>query len=50
MAENAKHVYDESKIRTLLPLEHIRLWTGMCIGYISSGELSLIQKFSGVLT
>ena len=27
MAENAKHNYDESKIKTLSSLEHIRLRT-----------------------
>jgi topoisomerase-4 subunit B len=37
MAENAKHVYDESKIKTLSSLEHIRLRTGMYIGRIGSG-------------
>ena len=28
MAEDKKHVYDESKIKTLSSLEHIRLRTG----------------------
>jgi DNA gyrase subunit B/topoisomerase-4 subunit B len=37
MAENAKHNYDESKIKTLSSLEHIRLRTGMYIGRIGSG-------------
>ena len=29
MAEPSKHIYDESKIKTLSSLEHIRLRTGM---------------------
>src|ERR1700690_707801 len=37
MAENAKHNYDESKIKTLSSLEHIRLRTGMYIGRIGTG-------------
>ncbi len=37
MAENTKHIYDESKIKTLSSLEHIRLRTGMYIGRIGSG-------------
>ena len=37
MAENGKHNYDESKIKTLSSLEHIRLRTGMYIGRIGSG-------------
>src|SRR5436189_6249159 len=37
MAEN-KHVYDESKIKTLSSLEHIRLRTGMYIGRIGNGS------------
>jgi DNA gyrase subunit B/topoisomerase-4 subunit B len=37
MAENEKHVYDESKIKTLSSLEHIRLRTGMYIGRIGDG-------------
>src|SRR5215469_13634430 len=37
MAEN-KHVYDESKIKTLSSLEHIRLRTGMYIGRIGDGN------------
>ncbi|MBL6763711.1 MAG: type IIA DNA topoisomerase subunit B [Verrucomicrobiae bacterium] len=32
-----KHVYDESKIKTLSSLEHIRLRTGMYIGRIGDG-------------
>src|SRR6201993_3536304 len=38
MAENDKHVYDESKIKTLSSLEHIRLRTGMYIGRIGNGS------------
>ena len=38
MAENAKHDYDESKIKTLSSLEHIRLRTGMYIGRIGDGS------------
>jgi DNA gyrase subunit B/topoisomerase-4 subunit B len=38
MAENAKHTYDESKIKTLSSLEHIRLRTGMYIGRIGNGS------------
>ena len=38
MAENAKHNYDESKIKTLSSLEHIRLRTGMYIGRIGNGN------------
>src|SRR5580658_3028704 len=37
MAEKPKHVYDESKIKTLSSLEHIRLRTGMYIGRIGNG-------------
>jgi len=37
MAEAKKHVYDESKIKTLSSLEHIRLRTGMYIGRIGNG-------------
>ena len=36
--ENKKHVYDESKIKTLSSLEHIRARTGMYIGRIGSGN------------
>ncbi len=38
MAEVKKHVYDESKIKTLSSLEHIRLRTGMYIGRIGDGS------------
>src|SRR6266699_3207861 len=38
MAENNKHVYDESKIKTLSSLEHIRVRTGMNIGRIGDGS------------
>jgi topoisomerase IV subunit B len=38
MAENKKGVYDESKIKTLSSLEHIRLRTGMYIGRIGDGS------------
>ena len=38
MAEPAKHIYDESKIKTLSSLEHIRLRTGMYIGRIGDGN------------
>jgi DNA gyrase subunit B/topoisomerase-4 subunit B len=38
MANNSKHVYDESKIKTLSSLEHIRLRTGMYIGRIGDGS------------
>lgn len=38
MAENKPHVYDESKIKTLSSLEHIRLRTGMYIGRIGDGS------------
>jgi len=38
MAENKKNVYDESKIKTLSSLEHIRLRTGMYIGRIGDGS------------
>lgn len=37
MAKNSKHVYDESKVKTLSSLEHIRLRTGMYIGRIGTG-------------
>jgi DNA gyrase subunit B/topoisomerase-4 subunit B len=37
MAENGKHNYDESKIKTLSSLEHIRLRTGMYVGRIGTG-------------
>ena len=38
MVENKKHIYDESKIKTLSSLEHIRLRTGMYIGRIGDGS------------
>src|SRR3978361_1877580 len=38
MSENTKQVYDESKIKTLSSLEHIRLRTGMYIGRIGDGS------------
>src|SRR5882762_1411599 len=38
MADNKKNVYDESKIKTLSSLEHIRLRTGMYIGRIGDGS------------
>src|SRR5215467_193191 len=38
MAEKTKHGYDESKIKTLSSLEHIRLRTGMYIGRIGDGS------------
>jgi len=38
MAENKKQIYDESKIKTLSSLEHIRLRTGMYIGRIGDGS------------
>ncbi len=38
MADNEKHVYDESKIKTLSSLEHIRLRTGMYIGRVGDGS------------
>ncbi len=37
MADKNKHNYDESKIKTLSSLEHIRLRTGMYIGRIGTG-------------
>lgn len=37
MAASKRHVYDESKIKTLSSLEHIRLRTGMYIGRIGDG-------------
>src|ERR1700753_2959341 len=37
MAEKPTPVYDESKIKTLSSLEHIRLRTGMYIGRIGTG-------------
>jgi len=38
MSDHVKHVYDESKIKTLSSLEHIRLRTGMYIGRIGNGS------------
>lgn len=38
MAAAKKHQYDESKVKTLSSLEHIRLRTGMYIGRTGSGE------------
>jgi topoisomerase-4 subunit B len=38
MADSSKHVYDESKVKTLSSLEHIRLRTGMYIGRIGDGS------------
>src|SRR5258708_23374922 len=38
MADGKKHNYDESKIKTLSSLEHIRLRTGMYIGRIGNGS------------
>src|SRR5258706_6956197 len=38
MADAKRHVYDESKIKTLSSLEHIRLRTGMYIGRIGDGS------------
>src|SRR5262245_12193742 len=38
MPEKPKHNYDESKIKTLSSLEHIRLRTGMYIGLIGTGS------------
>ena len=37
-AAKGKHVYDESKVKTLSSLEHIRLRTGMYIGRIGDGS------------
>src|ERR1043166_9598958 len=38
MADDKKHVYDESKVKTLSSLEHVRLRTGMYIGRIGNGS------------
>src|SRR5437016_8557759 len=38
MPEKPKHNYDESKIKTLSSLEHIRLRTGMYIGRLGDGS------------
>jgi topoisomerase IV subunit B len=37
MADDKKHTYDESKVKTLSSIEHIRLRTGMYIGRIGTG-------------
>jgi DNA gyrase subunit B/topoisomerase-4 subunit B len=37
-AAGKRHIYDESKIKTLSSLEHIRLRTGMYIGRIGNGS------------
>lgn len=37
MADKQQHQYDESKIKTLSSLEHIRLRTGMYIGRVGNG-------------
>src|SRR5215813_4385305 len=37
MPKKPKHNYDESKVKTLSSLEHIRLRTGMYIGRIGNG-------------
>ena len=38
MGEKKQPVYDESKIKTLSSLEHIRLRSGMYIGRLGSGK------------
>src|SRR5206468_3555722 len=38
MADSAKHNYDESKVKTLSSLEHIRLRTGMYVGRLGDGS------------
>ena len=38
MSDAKKHNYDESKVKTLSSLEHIRLRTGMYIGRIGDGS------------
>jgi DNA gyrase subunit B/topoisomerase-4 subunit B len=38
MADKPKHAYDESKVKTLSSLEHIRLRTGMYIGRLGDGS------------
>jgi topoisomerase IV subunit B len=38
MADSKQHTYDESKIKTLSSLEHIRLRTGMYIGRLGDGS------------
>ena len=36
--KQARHIYDESKVKTLSSLEHIRLRTGMYIGRTGDGS------------
>ncbi len=39
MSEDGKaHIYDESKVKTLTPLEHIRMRSGMYIGRMGDGS------------
>ena len=38
MPDDKKHIYDESKIKTLSSIEHIRLRTGMYIGRLGDGS------------
>src|SRR5262245_49790870 len=38
MPDSKKHVYDESKVKTLSSIEHIRLRTGMYVGRIGDGS------------
>ena len=38
MSKKQEHIYDESKIKTLSSLEHIRLRTGMYIGRLGDGS------------
>jgi DNA gyrase subunit B/topoisomerase-4 subunit B len=38
MADETRHNYDESKVKTLSSIEHIRLRTGMYIGRIGNGS------------
>ena len=38
MGEKKQPVYDESKIKTLSSLEHIRLRSGMYIGRLGNGK------------
>jgi len=38
MSDKSKHIYDESKVKTLSSLQHIRLRTGMYIGRIGDGQ------------
>src|SRR3989454_10189823 len=38
MGDSKRHVYDESKIKTLSSLEHIRLRTGMYVGRLGDGS------------